>query len=378
MGPLQGLRIIEIAGIGPGPFCAMLLADLGAEVLRIERPVARDIGVNLDSGFPVLHRGRKAITLDLKQPGCVDTVLDLCATADALIEGNRPGVMEKLGLSPEACMACNPKLVYGRVTGWGQTGPYAELAGHDINYIAIAGALFHSGGTEKPAPAINLVGDFGGGGMLLAVGVLSALWEAAQSGKGQVVDAAMVDGAASLMGMVYGFKALGQWKGERNANLLDGGSHKYNVYETADGRFLAVGCLEARFYQDFLRRLGIPPGAMDDGMNPEKWPAYRKRLAEIFRSRNRREWEEVFRGSDACVTPVLDVDEAPNDPHLRARGTFTTLDGVVQPAPAPRFSRTPAEVSPGRRLDRDSAAILQEWGVSESRIQSLRAIGETV
>ena len=375
MGPLNGLKIIEIAGIGPGPFCAMLLADLGAELLRIERPAVRDIGVNLDTEFPVLHRGRVAITLDLKQPECVETVLDLCANADGLIEGNRPGVMEKLGLAPEACMARNPRLVYGRVTGWGQTGPYAPLAGHDINYVAIAGALFHSGGEDKPTPAMNLVGDFGAGGMLLAVGMLSALWEAARSGKGQIVDAAMVDGAAMLMSMIYGLKALGQWSTERNASLLDGGSHKYNVYETADGRFLAVGCLEARFYQDFLRRLAIAPGEMGDYMNPDKWPVYRERLAKIFRGRTRREWEQVFQGSDACVTPVLDLDEAPNDPHLRARETFTTLDGVVQPAPAPRFSRTASEVRPGLRLDRNSAEALTAWGVSDARVSSLQALG---
>jgi alpha-methylacyl-CoA racemase len=370
MGPLAGVRVVELAGIGPGPFCAMLLADLGAEVLRVDRPAA-----SRPAWPTVLARGRRSVAVDLKHPDGAGVVLDLVAAADALVEGFRPGVAERLGIGPDACLARNPRLVYGRVTGWGQEGPWRLAAGHDIDYVALAGALHpigHAGG--PPVPPLNLVGDFGGGGMLLALGVIAALLEAGRSGAGQVVDAAMVDGAALLTTQFHELLAAGLWGEERGANLLDGGAPFYAVYETADGRHLAVGALEPQFYAELLRRLGIDGGALPAQLDRDGWPLLRERLAALFRTRTREEWCELLAGTDACVAPVLALGEAPAHPHNRARGTFVEVGGVTQPAPAPRFSRTPCDpptpaASPGEHTDQ----ALADWGLPPDRIARLRA-----
>jgi alpha-methylacyl-CoA racemase len=370
MGPLAGVRVVELAGIGPGPFCAMLLADLGAEVLRVERPAASR------PGWPtVLARGRRSVAVDLKHPDGVGVVLDLVAAADALVEGFRPGVAERLGIGPDACLARNPRLVYGRVTGWGQEGPWRLAAGHDIDYVALAGALHPIGQAGgPPVPPLNLVGDFGGGGMLLALGVVAALLEAGRSGAGQVVDAAMVDGAALLTTQFHELLAAGLWSEERGANLLDGGAPFYGVYETADGRHLAVGALEPQFYAELLRRLGLDDADLPAQLDRDGWPLLRERLAALFRTRTRDAWCELLAGTDACVAPVLALGEAPAHPHNRARGTFVDVGGVTQPAPAPRFSRTPCDpptppAGPGQHTDR----ALADWGVPPDRIARLRA-----
>ena len=358
-GPLAGLRVVEMAGIGPGPFCAMVLADLGAEVLRIERPGSPA------SATDVLCRGRTLLALDLRQPAAVQDALALIERADVLIEGFRPGVMERLGLGPEVCRARNPRLVYGRMTGWGQSGPLSQAAGHDINYIAISGALHGIGRSgEAPVPPLNYVGDFGGGAMLLAVGVLAALQERTRSGQGQVIDAAMSDGAALLSAMVYGFKAAGQWGNQRGENLLDGGAHFYDTYACADGRHVAIGAIEPQFYALLRERCGIADDpTFDAQMDPAGWPLLKLRLADVLRTRTRDEWCALLEGTDACFAPVLDWDEAPRHPHNVARGTFATVDGVVQPAPAPRFSRTPADV-PGKAPVPDLAALRARWGLA--------------
>src|SRR5215211_743357 len=337
MGPLQGVRVVELASIGPGPFCAMLLADLGAEVLAVDRPATGQ------GGWPALFaRGRRRVAVDLKHPEGPGLVLDLVAGADALVEGFRPGVAERLGIGPDACLARNPRLVYGRVTGWGQEGPLAGSAGHDIDYIALAGALHPVGPADgPPVPPLNLLGDFGGGGMLLALGVVAALLEAARSGRGQVVDAAMVDGAALLTTQLHELLAAGLWTDRRGANLLDGGAPFYGVYETADGRHLAVGALEPQFWAELLERLGLDAAELPAQLDRNGWPELRERLAALFRTRPRDEWCELLAGTDACVAPVLGLGEAPAHRHNRARGTFVDVGGVVQPAPAPRFSRTP-------------------------------------
>jgi alpha-methylacyl-CoA racemase len=336
-GPLGGLTVVELAGIGPGPFCAMLLADLGAEVVRVQRPGGHpdDWGAN-----PVLDRGRRRIVeADLKSPDGVETVLDLAAGANALIEGFRPGVMERLGLGPAECLARNRRLVYGRMTGWGQDGPYAQTAGHDITYLAITGALHAIGRRDAPTVPLNIVGDFGGGGMLLAFGMLAAVWRATRTGRGQVVDAAIVDGVAALTGMVHGSLAQGAWADEREANLLDGGAPFYDTYACADGRHVAVGALEPKFFRALIERLGIAadPAFAGDHLDPARWPAIRERLTAAFASRPRDAWTEVFAGTDCCVAPVLTFAEAAQDPHNVARGTFRLVDGHVQPSPAPRF-----------------------------------------
>lgn len=355
-GPLQGLRVIEMAGIGPGPFCAMLFADMGAEVIRIARP-----GVAHDP-HDILTRGRSTLGLDLRAPGAAQQVLDIVANADVLIEGFRPGVMERLGLGPTECHARNPRLVFGRMTGWGQHGPLANAAGHDINYIAISGALHAIGRAgEAPVPPLNYVGDFGGGAMLLAVGVLSALYESQRSGQGQVIDAAMTDGAALLSSMMYGFKAAGKWNNQRGENLLDGGAHFYDTYACADGKYVAVGAIESQFYALLRERCGIADDtAFDAQMDAARWPLLKLRMTDLFRTRTRDEWCVLLEGSDACFAPVLDWDEAPAHPHNVARGTFIDVAGVMQPAPAPRFSRTPPAM-PG--ADRIEAAdvTLQRW-----------------
>lgn len=336
-GPLEGFKVVEIAALGPAPFCAMVLADLGATVLRIARPGHADAPGSRQS---VLNRGRETLVLDMKSAEGRDVALTAIAHADALIEGFRPGVMERLGLGPEDCMAHNPRLVYGRVTGWGQYGPLAQAAGHDIDYIALSGALGSMATADAQLVPLNLVGDFGGGAMLLTVGVLAALLEARSSGKGQVVDAAMTDGSALLMAMLYGLRASGEWPGAPGHNTLDGGAPFYGTYVCADGRRIAVGAIEPAFYAQLRSIAGIDDPDFDKPWDRARWPRLKDKLTAVFASRSRDEWARLFEGTDACVAPVLDMDEAPAHPHNVARGTFIELDGVVQPAPAPRFSRT--------------------------------------
>lgn len=373
-GPLAGLKIIEFAGIGPGPFAAMLFADMGAEVVRVERRgMARRPLSLLNAGpFDVLNRGRRAIAIDLKRPGGVQVALRLVKQADALIEGFRPGVMERLGLGPDICLQCNPRLVYGRMTGWGQTGPLAHAAGHDINYVAISGALHAVGTPDQPLPPLNLVGDFGGGALMLAWGMLAALWEARESGQGQIVDAAMTDGAALLMGMFYGLKAGGLWSNERGSNLLDGGAPFYGTYACADGKYLAVGPIEPGFYRLFLEKSGIVDPELAGQYDLSAWPDQRATLAAFFAQRPRDEWCALLEGTDACVSPVLDLDEAPLHPHNQARRTFVLIDDVLQPAPAPRLSRTPGAIrNPPPLPGQDTRAVLCDWGFAEQEIASL-------
>lgn len=355
-GPLTGLKVIEMAGIGPGPFCAMVLADLGADVVRVARPGA------LPDPLDILSRSRTVLNLDLRDPQAVQQVLDLVAHADVLLEGFRPGVMERLGLGPDVCLARQPRLVYGRMTGWGQHGPLSHAAGHDINYIAISGALHAIGREgEAPVPPLNYVGDFGGGAMLLAVGILAALHETRRSGQGQVVDAAMTDGAALLSAMMYGFKAAGQWSNHRGDNMLDGGAFFYDTYACADGRHVAVGAIEPQFYALLREKCGIADDPVFDAqMDRQAWPLLKLRLAEVFRTRTRDDWCALLEGTDACFAPVLDWDEAPEHPHNRARQTFTSLQGVLQPAPAPRFDRTPAD-APHTSAVSTPDAVRQRW-----------------
>jgi alpha-methylacyl-CoA racemase len=376
-GPLAGFRIIEIAGIGPGPFCAMMLADLGAEVLRVDRAekakLPRMPGPNLD----FLARGRRCAAVDLKSPAGVEVVLRLVDKADGLIEGFRPGVMERLGLGPDACLARNPGLVYGRMTGWGQDGPLAKAAGHDINYIALTGALHAIGRPDSPPPPpLNLVGDFGGGGLLLAYGILAGLLERTRSGKGQVVDAAMVDGASALMAIIFGAHASGWWKDERFSNMLDGAAHFYDCYETRDGKYVSVGAIEPQFYAILLDKLGLASEDLPKQMDRSAWPKLKERFAAIFKTKTRDEWCRIMEGTDICFAPVLSLAEAPEHPHVKARGTFVEVDGVSQPGPAPRFSRTPAAIErppahPGQHTDE----ALADWGFAADELRELRASG---
>ena len=369
MGPLKGIRIVELAGIGPGPFCAMMLADMGAEIIRVARKDAKDPR----GKFNVLHRGRPAVGVDLKQPEGVEAVLRLIEQADALIEGFRPGVMEKLGLGPDVCLARNPKLVFGRMTGWGQHGTLATAAGHDINYIALSGALHAIGNRGgKPVPPLNLVGDFGGGGMMLAFGIVCALLEARQSGKGQVVDAAMTDGAASLMAIIYGLKAMGTWTNERGTNMLDGGAHFYGTYECSDGKFVAIGSIEPQFYALLLQMTGLDDPAPAAQMDKSRWPELQQKLAAIFKTKTRDEWCSLMEGTDVCFAPVLDLDEAPKHPHNVARQTFVELNGVTQPAPAPRFSRTAPAI---QSVANPPAEVWTDWGFSLQEIAALKSSG---
>ncbi len=372
MGPLQGLKVIEIEGLGPAPFCGMMLADMGAEVISIGR--ASSPATRADR---ISERGKRSVALNLKHPEGVRALLALCEGADVLIEGFRPGVAERLGFGPEVCLARNPRLVYGRMTGWGQTGPLAGAAGHDINYIALSGALHAIGRAgERPVPPLNLVGDFGGGGMFLAYGVMCAVFESQRSGKGQVVDVSMVEGAAALMHMMYAMKAQGAWKDERGVNILDTGAHFYDTYETADGKYVAVGSIEPQFYALLLERAGLDAAQFSPQNDPAQWPAMRERLAAVLRTRTRDEWCALLEGSDACFAPVLAMSEAPDHPHNRARGSFVEVDGVTQPAPAPRFSRTPAALPQGAHpAGGDTLAVLREAGYSEERLAQLTQAG---
>jgi alpha-methylacyl-CoA racemase len=364
MGPLQGLRVVELAGIGPGPFAAMVLAELGADVLRIDRPGAEPAFGPFASDL--LARGRRSVAVDLKHPDGVATVLSLVERADVLIEAFRPGVAERLGLGPDACLARNERLVYGRMTGWGQDGPLARTAGHDLGYVAVTGALAAIGRAGGPPQVpVNFVGDFGGGAMCLVVGILAALLESRVSGRGQVVDAAIVDGAAHLSTMVHGLLAGGRWQDRRGVNLLDTGAPWYDVYATADGGHLAVAALEPHFYAQLLDRLGIT-GQAPDREDPANWPALRALLADTIRQRTRDEWTAVFDGSDACVAPVLSYEEARQHPHLQARGTYVESHGVVQPAPAPRFSRTPGALDrPPSVAGQHTREALTAWGIAD-------------
>ena len=377
MGPLKGVKIIEIAGIGPGPFASMMLADMGAEVIRIDRASRARGGDPATPPRDPMSRGRRSIAVDLKNPDGVETVLRIVDSADALIEGFRPGVMERLGLGPDVCLARNPRLVYGRMTGWGQAGPMAQAAGHDINYISLAGVLDHIGRKgERPLPPLNLVGDFGGGGMLMAFGVACALVETARSGQGQVVDCAMVDGAAVLMQMMYGMRAMGMWNDERGSNLLDTGAHFYDVYETQDGKHVSIGSIEPQFYSELLEKTGLADEDLPAQMDRSQWPKLNERLTAVFKSKPRDEWCEIMEGSDVCFAPVLSMGEAPQHPHNVHRGTFIDHAGVVQAAPAPRFSRTAPEVSrPAPHIGQDTDALLADHGFSAAEIEKLRESG---
>ncbi|HEV3213411.1 MAG TPA: CaiB/BaiF CoA-transferase family protein [Acidimicrobiales bacterium] len=373
-GPLSGVKVIELAGIGPSPYACMLLADAGADVLRLERPAGEPSDA---PGWDLLTRSRPSVGVDLKHPDAVALVLDLVASADVLIEGMRPGVTERLGLGPDACWQRNPRLVYGRMTGWGQDGPLADVVGHDIDYIAVSGTLWAIGRAgERPVPPLNLVGDFGGGGMLLAFGVVAALVEARSSGTGQVVDAAMTDGSASLMTMAHAFLAAGVSTESRGTNLLDTGAHFYEVYETSDGRFVAVGAIEPRFYAALLTGLGLDPAELPSQMDRASWPKMKERLAARFATKTRDEWAAHFEGTEACVAPVLSPSEAMDHPHNVARGTFVEVGGVRQPGPAPRFSRSRSSIaSPPEPPGGSTTTALRRWGVDAARIDALLAAG---
>ncbi len=374
-GPLTGLKVVEMAGLGPAPFAGMILADLGAEVIVVDRltsvtPSPEQVRTQ------IARRGKKSICLDLKNPEAVQAVLKLIEQADVLLEGFRPGVMERIGLGPDVCLARRPSLVYGRMTGWGQTGPMAQAAGHDINYIALTGALHAIGTPDKPVAPLNLVGDFGGGGMLLVVGVLSGVFHARLSGKGQVVDAAMTDGSALLMGMMYGFKAAGRWTNDRETNLLDGGAHFYGTYQCADGKWVAIGSIEPQFYALLAEKTGIELDPPARQLDRTTWPSMKEKLAAVFKTRTRQQWCELMEGTDVCFAPVLDLDEAPCHPHNVARETFIERVGVTQPAPAPRFSQTPPEVrrdpvAPGH----DTRDVLLQAGLSEKEIEQMLTAG---
>jgi alpha-methylacyl-CoA racemase len=373
-GPLSGVKIVEIAGIGPGPFGALMLSDMGAEIIRVDR--AQSVRGETGPGWDLLNRGRRSVGVDLKSPDGVETVLRLVEQADGLIEGFRPGVAERLGIGPEACLARNERLVYGRMTGFGQDGPYAAMAGHDINYIALAGALHPIGRRgEAPVPPLNLVGDFGGGGMLLAFGMVCGILEARTSGRGQVIDAAMIDGAAVLTTMIYAFRSIGAWADERGTNILDTGAHFYDVYECADGQYISLGSIEPQFYAELCEKLGIPADEMPQH-DKARWPELKERVAGVVRTKTRDEWCAVMDGSDVCFAPVLSLAETHTHAHNSHREMFTEVAGVVQPSPAPRFSRTPGVISrppsqPGQHTDE----VLADWGFEAGEIAKLRETG---
>jgi alpha-methylacyl-CoA racemase len=377
MGPLTGVKIVELAGIGPGPFAGMLLSDMGADIVRIDRAQQVNPAAFDKPNLEPMYRGRRSIGVDLKNPDGVELVLRLVEGADALVEGYRPGVTERLGLGPDVCLARNPQLVYGRMTGWGQDGPMAQAAGHDINYIALAGALAHFGRANgKPTPPINLVGDFGGGGMFMAFGVVCGILEARASGKGQVLDVAMIDGSAVLMSMMWGLKKIGFWDEQRGVNVLDTGAPFYDTYETADGKFVSLGSLEPQFYAELIRRLGLADDALPAQMDRDGWEQLRERFNALFKTKTRDEWDALLRGTDACYAPVLTMSEAADDAHIKARNTIIERDGVQQPAPAPRFSRTAPEVQrsapwPGQHTDE----ALRDWGVTDGELTKLREAG---
>ena len=373
MGPLKGYKIIEIAGIGPGQFAGMLLADMGASVVRIERPVNAEPVFAEHARFNVMNRSRPSVAVDLKTPAGVRTVLDLCAEADAIFEGFRPGVMERLGLGPADCMARNKKLVYGRMTGWGQEGPLADSIGHDANFIGLAGvyaSIGEKGG--EPVYPLNLVGDMGGGGAFLVIGLLAAMLEASKSGAGQVVDAAMVDGAALQMASIWGFRAAGAWQDERGSNILDGGAPFYTAYRTLDGRHIAVAPIENRFYRNLLDALGLDDIDPDRQHDRSQWSAVRQRLQAVFATRTRDEWSSLLAGADTCCTPILELSEVGGHPHNAARSTFVDIEGVSQPAPAPRFSRTVSAIgsAAGPALP-DLVGVLRGWGASAELLAKL-------
>ena len=377
MGPLQGVKIVELAGIGPGPFAGMLLSDMGADIVRVDRAQQVNPAVFDKPNLEPLYRGRRSIGVDLKNPEGVELVLQLVEKADALFEGYRPGVTERLGLGPDVCLARNPKLVYGRMTGWGQEGPMAQAAGHDINYIALAGALAHFGRAGgKPTPPINIVGDFGGGGMFMAFGIVCGILEAQRSGKGQVLDVAMVDGSAVLMSMMWGLKQIGAWNETLGENFLDTGAPFYDTYETADGKFVSLGSLEPQFYAELIQRLGLENEGLPAQMDRSGWDTLRTRFTELFKTKTRDEWDAILAGTDACYAPVLTMSEATKNEHVVARQTIIERDGVPQPAPAPRFSRTAPAVQrsapwPGQHTDEALAA----WGVDGASLTKLRETG---
>ena len=372
MGPLHGLKIVEVAGIGPTQFCGMLLADMGAQVIRVARPDSGDPAVEIAAPYNLMNRSRPTIEADLKSRQGVELVLRLCETADAIFEGFRPGVMEGLGLGPEDCLRRNERIVYGRMTGWGQDGPLSAAAGHDTNYIALAGALHPIGAADRPPPIpLNLIGDFGGGALYLAMGLLAAMLEAQRSGRGQVVDAAMVDGAASMLTLFHGLLANGRWADKRESNLLDGGAPFVRCYATSDGKYVAVCAIEGRFFANLLAAMEITEIVAEDQYNVASWPEQRAIFERVFASRTRDEWREALEGADACAAPVLSLAEAPRHPHMAARETFVTVDGIEQPAPAPRFSRTPSAVQSGPGEPADARAVLAEWGLGEDEIAKL-------
>jgi alpha-methylacyl-CoA racemase len=375
VGPLDGIKMSELTGIGPGPFAAMMLSDMGAEILRVDRPESVSGNDPNEPSLDLLARGRRSVAVDLKHPEGVETVLRLVESADALLEGFRPGVTERLGLGPDVCLERNPRLVYGRMTGWGQEGPLAQAAGHDINYISLAGALEPIGRRgEAPVPPLNLVGDFGGGGMLLAYGMVCALVERQRSGKGQVVDAAMVDGAAALMTIFHGAQQAGWWTPERGTNMLDTGAHFYDVYETKDGKYVSIGSIERQFYAELLEKTGLA-GEPDlpHQMDRSQWAPMKKRMAEIIAAKTRDEWCEIMEGSDVCFAPVLSMTECQEHPHIRARNTFVTVAGAPQPAPAPRFSRTEAKIErPPPHAGQHTDEALGDWGFQAEEIAKLK------
>ncbi len=376
-GPLAGLRIVEFAGIGPAPFAGMMLADAGADIIRIDRHDRATYPPQEAAHVDLMNRGRRSVAVDLKNPDGVELTLRLIDRADGLMEGFRPGVAERLGLGPEVCLKRNRRLVYGRMTGWGQTGPLAKTAGHDIDYISIAGALESIGRAgQPPLPPLNLVGDFGGGGMLLAFGMVAAILSAQNTGQGQVVDAAMVDGAAALMTMIYTLRGTGTWQDVRGTNLLDTGAHFYEVYETSDGKFMSVGAIEPQFYAELIRLLGLEDEALPDQNDKTQWPKLKERFATLFLTKTRDEWQAIFDGTDACVSPVLSIPEAPQHPHNQYRGTFTEVAGVIQPAPAPRFEGTPGRIrrpppNPGQLGDE----ALADWGIDSEEVAAMRSAG---
>ena len=370
-GPLNGLKVIEFAGIGPGPFCGMLLSDLGADVVRIDRKGGRG-----GSKFDVTSRGRRSVALDLKNPASIEACLKLVETADVLFEGFRPGVMERLGLGPDVVLKRNPKIVYGRMTGWGQTGPYANAAGHDMNYIAISGALHAIGLGDKPIPPLNLVGYFGGGALYLAFGILAGVIHARASGQGQVIDCAMSDGAASLMAMFYGFKASGMWSDNRRDNMLDGGAHFYDTYQCSDGKWVSIGSIEPQFYALLLEKTGITDPAFQQQMNRAEWPALKAKLAEVIKTKSRDQWCEIMDATDVCFAPVLDLTETASHAHNAARQTFVEVEGVTQPAPAPRFSATPGAIqAPPPVVGAHNEEAFTDWGFAAADIENLKAVG---